>query len=1042
MERKRILLSAAIALLTIVSLCVSCFDEIPSPDPMEIVSTVKKQEMIIPFSVTAVKAIDTKASVDDNKQLFFEEGDKLVIKGEDLHGELLLTEGGGTASGTFKGNLYYTSASGSEPAPGLEITARLASANDQIGEGTFIGGIATDLVDAVQKYSMLTGVSTYEDKNFTLSEGTSFVECQILFDPVPADGNYTAIVTNENGTVPVTDGTVSISGGKSKFVICYPEGTVLKKSFINLNGCDIKFGGVETALAPNKIYNVYKMVGDDFVTPLTLMATKANTTITIHNPKGLTIEYAIDGINRTPSSDNSISIHLDNASQYVQLFGENASYGAAEDKEIVDPGNMPVNSTYIDCNKDCYVYGNVMSLVKPSGFSTYTTLTGAYAFSCLFFKNTHLQNHSSRNLVFPATTLTNACYSYMFYGCIDLTRAFNLPAETMTPRAYMMMYADCTDLETAPVIGATTQAEQGAAAMFLGCRNLETAPVLSATTLAKDCYEIMFQNCTSLETVAKLPATTMAKGCYLGMFGGCTSLTSVPEDMLPATTLATECYTDMFDGCTSLLAGPVLPAKQLVEDCYGGMFQNCSALNYIKCLATDITAEKCTYNWLDGVAGTGTFVRSIVMDNWPNPSASGIPAGWSDTFETGNALTLEVLTGGQIWLNGYSASDHFKYVVDGTVITPSSSEIDVVAGKVYQFFADNTTHNAIRFESSSVECYVYGNVMSVLSAAEFETMTTIPDGVNFRRMFCSFPGLKSHPSEDLLLPATTLTDNCYSEMFDGTGLSRAPQLPATTLAEGCYHSMFSDCASLTTAPELPATTLAEDCYSRMFAGSGLTTAPVLRATRLANGCYAKMFAWCYNLTTPPALPATVLANNCYEEMFMDSGLTSAPALPATELAEECYTSMFEECMSLTIAPKLLATTLAPWCYCAMFWGSGIQSVPADMLPVTTLAEGCYYNMFQYCEDLTTAPVLPATTLVEDCYLGMFVGCSSLNSVTCLATTNIDDGGLVFWDSKDDVWATWLDGVPATGTFYKAPSASWAVPGSYGIPSGWTVQEAE
>ena len=1018
MGRKRILLSASIALLTIVSFCVACFDEIPSPEPVEIVLTAQKQEMVIPFSVTAVKAIGTKASVDDNKQLFFEEGDKLVVKGEDLHGELLLTEGGGTASGTFKGNLYYTSASGSGPAPGLEITARLASANDQIGEGTFVGGIATDLVDAVQRYSMLTGVSTYEDKNFTLSEGTSFVECQILFDPVPADGYYTAIVTNENGIVPVTDGTVSISGGKSKFVICYPEGTILKKSFINLNGCDIKFGGVETALSPNKIYNVYKMVGDDFVTPLTLMATKANTTITIKNPKGLTIEYAIDGINRTSSSDNSISIHLDNANQYVQLFGDNASYGAAEEKDILDPGNMPVNSTYIDCNKDCYVYGNVMSLVKSSGFSTYTTLTGDYAFSCLFFKNMHIQNHDSRNLVFPATTLTDECYSCMFYGCTRLTRAFNLPAETMAPRAYFTMYAGCTDLETAPVIGATTQAEQGSENMFFGCTSLENAPVLSATTVAPKCYKNMFYQCTSLEMASRLPAMTMAKGCYLGMFGGCISLTSVPEDMLPATTLALECYTDMFDGCTSLLAGPVLPAKQLVVGCYHGMFQNCSNLNYIKCLATDITAEDCTQNWLDGVAGTGTFHQAI-GDIWPHPSADGIPEGWTSSF--GNPLTLKIVTDGTISVYVNFPNLNTVCIKNGSMIPLPSGSTDIVVHEndILHFAADNTTRYASMSISGTAECQVYGNVMSLISSTDFDSMTEMPDGVTFYRLFTGFQKLKNHPTNELSLPATKLSYyddkemGCYQAMFKNTGLTKAPSLPATDLAPFCYNSMFEDCANLTETPIFPATTLAPYCYRCMFAGcTNLETVKKISATTLAEGCCNAMFEGCEALETVP------------DDMLL-----------AQTMADMCYVTMFSDCTNLTNAPRLPAETLALGCYADMFYGcENLTSAPA--LPATTLAGYCYYEMFVDCESLTESPVLSATTLAECCYGGMFAGCINLNSVTCLAPS-ISSENLSSEDPND-----WLVGVPATGTFYKAPTATWAVAGENGIPSGWTVQDAE
>jgi hypothetical protein len=57
--------------------------------------------------------------------------------------------------------------------------------------------------------------------------------------------------------------------------------------------------------------------------------------------------------------------------------------------------------------------------------------------------------------------------------------------------------------------------------------------------------------------------------------------------------------------------------------------------------------------------------------------------------------------------------------------------------------------------------------------------------------------------------------------------------------------MFSDCTSLTSAPELPATTLTESCYSYMFMFcSSLTKAPELPATKLAENCYCRMFMFC------------------------------------------------------------------------------------------------------------------------------------------------------------------------------------------------------
>ena len=45
---------------------------------------------------------------------------------------------------------------------------------------------------------------------------------------------------------------------------------------------------------------------------------------------------------------------------------------------------------------------------------------------------------------------------------------------------------------------------------------------------------------------------------------------------------------------------------------------------------------------------------------------------------------------------------------------------------------------------------------------------------------------------------------------------RAPKLPATTLADECYTNMFMGCTNLTEAPELPATKLEKWCYVGMF----------------------------------------------------------------------------------------------------------------------------------------------------------------------------------------------------------------------------------
>ena len=58
------------------------------------------------------------------------------------------------------------------------------------------------------------------------------------------------------------------------------------------------------------------------------------------------------------------------------------------------------------------------------------------------------------------------------------------------------------------------------------------------------------------------------------------------------------------------------------------MFSGCIKLNYVKCLATDISANSCVRDWLKGVAASGTFVKASGMTGWSS-GESGIPAGWT-----------------------------------------------------------------------------------------------------------------------------------------------------------------------------------------------------------------------------------------------------------------------------------------------------------------------------------------------------------------------------------------------------------------------------
>jgi hypothetical protein len=85
----------------------------------------------------------------------------------------------------------------------------------------------------------------------------------------------------------------------------------------------------------------------------------------------------------------------------------------------------------------------------------------------------------------------------------------------------------------------------------------------------------------------------------------------------------------------------VLPATTLEPYCYYQMFSGCKNLNYVKCLATDISAENCTFEWLKSAGayiltegGTCTFVKAEGFDGWTTKTEyDGIPYGWTVTEE-------------------------------------------------------------------------------------------------------------------------------------------------------------------------------------------------------------------------------------------------------------------------------------------------------------------------------------------------------------------------------------------------------------------------
>ena len=149
-------------------------------------------------------------------------------------------------------------------------------------------------------------------------------------------------------------------------------------------------------------------------------------------------------------------------------------------------------------------------------------------------------------------------------------------------------------------------------------------------------------------------------------------------------------------------------------------------------------------------------------------------------------------------------------------------------------------------------------------------------------MFQNCSKLSSVPN----LPAETLTNNCYTNMFRSTGLTEVPanMLSATTMAYQSCASMFRTCPNLTNTPEIFATTLAEACCDAMFYQSPkVASARPLHATTLVKDCYKNLFSGCNALTSVTCYATDISASGCTTNWLYDvaaSGTLTTPSSTA------------------------------------------------------------------------------------------------------------------------------------------------------------------
>ncbi|MBQ9596683.1 MAG: hypothetical protein IJR34_00320, partial [Bacteroidales bacterium] len=362
-------------------------------------------------------------------------------------------------------------------------------------------------------------------------------------------------------------------------------------------------------------------------TPLTIEAREAGT-ITILNSLNRQIMYNAEGYGFTHmttvyTTDNPIEIAV-TVGQRVILGGENETYATGWE-----------NYTNISFSSDCYVYGNVMSLVNwqyygsPERDSRVSTAKD-WAFTRLFsgwnekeHARPHLLNHPVKTIELPATSVGKGAYRMMFAYCTNMTVAPELPAATFTGGPY-------------------------------------------DTTENNSPYGLMFYYCSSLR-----------RG----------------PSVLPATTVPAACYFRMFELCPSLEASPVLPAPYPGKDAYRGMFNWCTNLKQITCYAKgNLGVSGATRNWVGGVPSTGIFIKDPDA-SWPI-GEHGIPTGWN--FDNPVPLTVEAVENGTLTITnpqGLSITWGKEVsMASATTTSLTTISIPMTAGDKSRLWGDNARY--------------------------------------------------------------------------------------------------------------------------------------------------------------------------------------------------------------------------------------------------------------------------------------------------------------------------------------------------------------
>lgn len=227
----------------------------------------------------------------------------------------------------------------------------------------------------------------------------------------------------------------------------------------------------------------------DKTTPLTLVAAEDGK-ITVYFNGGITlandIKYTVNGGDEQTIAKNTEGSYdiVVKKGDTVQLYSENTSLGGgggAAARGMTRAIESDAKFINIRPSMKTEIFGNVMSLLKGKDnldSEAAETIEAPNAFYGLFSGADKLVTNEERNLVLPATELSEGCYENMFSGCKGIEKAPELPADKCEKNCYKGMFSDCSKITSVKIL-ATQQAEGDVDGIMDNAgTEAETAPVL------------------------------------------------------------------------------------------------------------------------------------------------------------------------------------------------------------------------------------------------------------------------------------------------------------------------------------------------------------------------------------------------------------------------------------------------------------------------------------------------------------------------------------------------------------------------------------